>query len=109
MSPITNCMKQGEFNWMKVATKAFNGVKQKMTEELVICLPNFTKPFKVECDASGFGIGGVLSHERHPIAYFSEKLNDAKHFPHITNTCCLQNLLFTLIMKPCAISLPRRN
>ena len=63
---------------MKVATKAFNGVKQKMTEELVICLPNFTKPFKVECDASGFGIGGVLSHECHPIAYFSEKLNDAK-------------------------------
>ena len=78
MSPITDCMKQGEFVWTKAAAKAFNEVKQKMTEAPVMRLPDFTKPFEVECDASGIGIGGVLSQERHLIAYFSEKLNDAK-------------------------------
>ena len=77
-SPITDCIKQREFVWTKAATKAFNEVKQKMTEAPIMRLPDFTKPFEVECDSLGIGIGGVLSQERHPIAYFSEKLNDVK-------------------------------
>ena len=78
MSPIADYMKQGEFVWTKATLEAFNEVKQKMTEALVMRLPDFTKSFEMECDASGIGIGGVLSQEHHPIAYFSEKLNGAK-------------------------------
>jgi hypothetical protein len=78
MSPITDCMKQREFKWTNAAIKAFTEIKKKMTKALVIRLPDFTKPFELECDVSGLGIGGVLSQERHPVDYFSKKLNDAK-------------------------------
>ena len=78
MSPIADYMKQGEFVWTKATPEAFNEVKQKMTEAPVMRLPDFTKSFEVECDASGIGIGGVFSQDNHPIACFSEKLNDAK-------------------------------
>ncbi|KAL3577705.1 hypothetical protein D5086_019209 [Populus alba] len=52
MSPITDCLKQGEFKWSKGANRAFEEVKKKMTEALVMRLPDFTKVFEVECDAS---------------------------------------------------------
>ncbi|KAL6313102.1 hypothetical protein AAG906_018817 [Vitis piasezkii] len=64
MAPITDCRKKNQF--------------KRLTEALVLQLPDFSKVFEVACDALNVGIGGVLSQERHPIAFFSEKLNEAK-------------------------------
>ena len=75
---IIDCIKKGAFVWTKATATAFKDLKEHMTQAPVLCLPDFSKVFKVTCDASGVGIGGVLSQESHPIAFFSEKLNDAR-------------------------------
>ena len=49
-----------------------------MKEALVMRLPDFSKVFEVACDASSVRIGGNLGQEGHPVAYFSEKLNEPK-------------------------------
>ena len=73
---MTDCIRKGDFVWTKAASKAFHELKKKMTEAPVLRLLDFSKAFEVTCDASGVGIGGVLSQEGHPNALF--KLNDAK-------------------------------
>jgi hypothetical protein len=63
------------FHWIEEVEKSFNLVKKKITEQPILVLPDFSKTFQVRCDVSGFAI---LSQDDRPIAYFSEKLNEAK-------------------------------
>ncbi|GKD93420.1 RNA-directed DNA polymerase [Tanacetum coccineum] len=78
IAPLTECIKGGRFTWTGEAAKAFYILKAKVTEAHVLALPNFDEVFQVKCDASGVGIGGVLSQNQRLIAFFSEKLNDAR-------------------------------
>ena len=78
-SPLNELTKKGvEFKWGNSQEDAFQELKKRLTEAPVLILPDFTKTFEVECDASGIGIGGVLMQQGKPIAYFSEKLGGAQ-------------------------------
>ena len=66
------------FIWGNAHDFAFNELKRLLTEAPLLALPDFSKTFEIECDASGLGIGGVLMQNGRPIAYYSEKLDGAR-------------------------------
>ena len=77
-APLTEVInKNVRFKWEKAQEEAFQNLKGKLTEAPLLSLPDFSKTFEIECDASGVGIGAVLMQEKIPIAYFSEKLGGA--------------------------------
>lgn len=62
-APLTKITKKhAPFVWGESQERAFNILKLRLTEAPLM-LPDFTRPFEVECDASGIGIRGVLMQE----------------------------------------------
>ncbi|GKE07481.1 ty3-gypsy retrotransposon protein [Tanacetum coccineum] len=73
--PLTTLLKKHSFTWNLDAQLAFESLKTAMGQALVLALPDFNKPFIVETDASGLGIGAVLQQGGHPITYLSKSLS----------------------------------
>ena len=73
-SPLSDLTKKDDFQWCEEAEKDFKIMKEVMINCHIIGLPDFSKPFALECDASGEGIGAVLKQGQHPIYFDIRKL-----------------------------------
>ena len=67
-----------EWKWEKEHQEAFKELKEKITSQLVLSLPRRKRKFRVETDALGHTIGGVLFQEQdrkwRPIAFLSRMM-----------------------------------
>ena len=62
--PLNKLKGKKEWKWEEEHQKAFEELKEKITSQLVLSLPRREGKFRVETDASGYAIEGVLSQEQ---------------------------------------------
>lgn len=80
LQPLHELLRQDtEWKWTSQCEKAFQECKNKLTHDSVLVYYDVTKPVKLACDASAYGLGAVISHvmengEERPIAYASRTL-----------------------------------
>jgi hypothetical protein len=72
--------KDKKFEWMSACEASFQELKNRLTNALILVMPDMEKPFSIYCDASGQGLGCVLMQDGHVVAYASRQLR--KHEAH---------------------------
>ena len=69
-----------KWGWGEEQQVAFETLKRALCLAPVLARPDFSRPFKIQCDASGVALGAVLTQENeageeHPIVYLSRTLD----------------------------------
>jgi hypothetical protein len=73
--------KAKQWAWGNTEQKAFDSLKRAVTSAPVLTFPTDTGHFRLECDASNFATGAVLSQlqddrQYHPVGFMSKSFND---------------------------------
>ncbi|GKA51566.1 ty3-gypsy retrotransposon protein, partial [Tanacetum coccineum] len=96
-APLTHLLRKDAFIRTNAATVAFNNSKVALTNTPVLALPDFSKPFPIQTNASRSGVGAVLSQDGHLIAYFSKQMS---HRLQQASTYVREMYAITKAMKP---------
>jgi len=73
--PLTDLLKKNcLFVWTQAHTAAFQALKDALVSAPVLALPDFSKQFHIQTDASDSGVGAVLLQDGHPLAFVSKSL-----------------------------------
>ena len=97
--PLTALMKKGQpdrVTWTSWEAEAFELLKKDLINAVMLKNPDFSKPFQLQTDASGMGVGAVLSQggdQDQPLAYFSRKILDRKRNYSTIEKKCLAIVL----------------
>ncbi|CAL9222852.1 unnamed protein product [Arabidopsis halleri] len=70
--PLTDLLKKNSFCWITTATDAFQALKEVVITVPILVLPDFNQEFTIETNASGAGIGAVMSQGKKPITFLSQ-------------------------------------
>ncbi|KAL8604923.1 hypothetical protein ACOMHN_028551 [Nucella lapillus] len=94
--PLTNKTKGKQPDkvcWDEPSQVAFDKLKEALSTEPVLRLPDQRKPYTLRTDASGVGLGAVLMQDHgegpQPVAYASKKLTGAERNYHTIEQECL--------------------
>ena len=97
-SPLYRLLeKDRDYVWSEACQEAFLGLKRALCVAPVLAPPDPTLPFTLDTDASGVGVGGVLSQPwpegERVVAYFSQKLKKCER-----NYCVTRRELLAVVL-----------
>ena len=90
-APLNALLKKDTiFQWTGETQQSFDALKQKLTSSPVLMMPDQTRPFQIECDASKYASGAVLTQQdnngdRHPVAFLSKTFSETEQNYEIYN------------------------
>ncbi|KAG0736415.1 hypothetical protein G6F57_014086 [Rhizopus arrhizus] len=89
-APLYKLLRKDQgWRWEDAEEKAFQRLKEMMSELPELGYPDSNLPYEVHCDASNTGIGAVLVQMGRPIAFASKSLSPAQRNYSTTERECL--------------------
>lgn len=105
IAPMTALLsKNHKWNWTDECQKSLQRIKNALVSAPILICPDFSRPFKVQTDASAFGIAGILSQDfedgEHIICYVSRSLTRQERNYSTVERECLAVLYVVEKLRP---------